>query len=202
MSQWFECKVKYEKVDAMGKEKKVTEPYLVDAVSFTDAEKRIHEKIIQYVSGEFTVTNIKIANFSEIHPNENGDRWFKCKVSFVTLDEEKGIEKKTNSYLLVQANNVHEAYTHLEEGLRGIVSDYEIPSIQESPIVDIFPYFDNDSDEEVPSNYTKVEQEAASDFDSSASDFQSETPMEEASEEEPAAESTGVEIENSEEDEG
>lgn len=140
MSAWFECKVKYHKMDNSGKERKVTEPYLVEAVSFTDAEKRIHENIIQYVSGEFAVTNISIANYSEIHPNDNGDRWFKCKVSFVTLDEERGIEKKTNTYILVEANNLNEAYDHLEEGLRGIVSDYAIPSIAESPIKDIFPY--------------------------------------------------------------
>ena len=140
MSAWFECKVKYHKTDSSGKERKVTEPYLVEAVSFTDAEKRIHEKIIQYVSGEFEVTNISIARFSEIHPNENGDRWFKCKVSFITLDEERGLEKKTNTFILVEANTLLEAYNHLEEGLRGIVSDYSIPSIAESPILDIFPY--------------------------------------------------------------
>ena len=140
MSAWFECKVKYHKTDNSGKERKVTEPYLVEAVSFTDAEKRIHEKIIQYVSGEFEVTNISIARFSEIHPNENGDRWFKCKVSFITLDEERGLEKKTNTFILVEANTLLEAYEHLEEGLRGIVSDYSIPSIAESPILDIFPY--------------------------------------------------------------
>lgn len=159
MSTWFECKVKYQKIDNIGKEKKVTEPYLVEAVSFTDAEKRIHENIVQYVSGEFEVTNIKIANFSEIHPNENADRWYRCKISFITLDEEKGIEKKTNNYILVEANSVKEAFDHLEEGLRGIVSDYTIPSIAESPIIDIFPYGNrNEMETEVATNLQPIDE--------------------------------------------
>lgn len=158
MANWFECKVKYVKVDVTGKEKKVSEPYLVDAVSFTDAEKRIHEKMQQYVTGEFSVTNIKIANYSELHPNDTADRWFKCKVSFMTIDEEKGIEKKTNTYILVQANNVQEAYAHLDKGLSDIVSDYQIPAITESPIVDVFPYFSHEEQPIVPQNFKPVAQ--------------------------------------------
>jgi hypothetical protein len=140
MSAWFECKVKYQKMDQNGKEKIVNEPYLIDAVSFTEAESRIHTELEPYISGEFNVTNIKIANFSELIPDENGDRWFKCKVSFICLDEEKGIERKSNTYMLVQANNVKEAYANVEKLMTGSVSDYSIPSIAESPIMDIFPY--------------------------------------------------------------
>ncbi|MEN8119531.1 MAG: DUF4494 domain-containing protein [Bacteroidota bacterium] len=150
MSTWYECKVRYQKMDQNGKEKKVNEPYLVDAVSFTDAEKRINEMLEPYISGEFNVTNIKIANFSELHPNENGDRWFKCKVSYIMLDEEKGTEKKSNTYILMQANDVKEAYEAIEELLHDSVSDYEIPAIAESPIMDVFPFFDKD--DEIPEN--------------------------------------------------
>ena len=163
MSTWYECKVRYQKMDQNGREKKVNEPYLVDAVSFTDAEKRINEVLEPYISGEFVVTNIKIANYSELHPNENGDRWFKCKVSYIMLDEEKGTEKKSNSYMLVQANNLKEAYDAIEDLMKGSVSDYEIPAIAESAIMDVFPFFDK---EEIPENLTPlkdIEEEVAAD---------------------------------------
>ena len=78
MNTWFECKVKYEKMGNDGKEKMVSEPYLIDAVSFTEAESRIHKELEPYISGDFFVSSIKIANFSELIPCEEGDRWFKC----------------------------------------------------------------------------------------------------------------------------
>jgi hypothetical protein len=141
MSTWFECKAKYQKIDQKGKEKMVTEPYLVDALSFTEAEKRINELLAPYITGEFKVTNIKIANFSELIPNEACDRWYKCKVTYIGYNEEKGTETKTSTYMLVQANSVKQAFDFVENALTGTVSDYEIPSIQESPLIDVFPYF-------------------------------------------------------------
>jgi len=146
MDTWFECKVKYQKIDTNGKDKFVSEPYLIDAVSFTDAESRIHKALEPYISGEFTVTTIKIANYSELVPNELGDRWFKCKVTFVTLDEEKGVERRSSTYMLVQANNVKEAYESLEKALADSISDVEIAGIQESPIMDVFTYFGDDKE--------------------------------------------------------
>lgn len=146
MSTWFECKVRYEKMMQDGRQKKVNEPYLVDAVSFTDAETRIHEVLEPYISGEFFVNNIKIANYTDLIPNENGDRWFKCKVSYISYDEEKGTERKSNSYMLVQANDVKDAFENIEKSMEGMVSDYEIPAIQESPIIDVFPYFSKDEE--------------------------------------------------------
>ena len=149
MSTWFECKVKYEKMTQDGRQKKVIESYLVDAVSFTDAEKRIHEVLQPYISGEFFVNNIKIANYADLIPNESGDRWFKCKVTYISLDEEKGVERKSSTYMLVQANNVKEAYDNIEKSMEGMVSDYEIPAIQESPLMDVFPYFSKEEDTEI-----------------------------------------------------
>jgi hypothetical protein len=140
MSTWFECKAKYQKTDQNGKEKMVSEPYLVDALSFTEAEKRINELLAPYITGEFKVTNIKIASFSELIPNEACDRWFKCKVTFIGYNEEKGTETKTNTYMLVQANTVKQAFDFVENALKGTVSDYQIPSITESPLKDVFPY--------------------------------------------------------------
>jgi hypothetical protein len=144
MSTWFECKAKYNKTDQNGKEKMVTEPYLVDAVSFTDAEKRINELLAPYITGEFKVTNIKIANFSELIPNEACERWYKCKVTFIGYNEEKGTETKTSTYMLVQANSVKQAFEFVENSMKGSVSDFEIPSIAESPLKDVFPFFEND----------------------------------------------------------
>lgn len=152
MNTWFECKVKYEKMGADGKEKMVSEPYLIDAVSFTEAEARIHKELEPYITGEFFVSTIKIANYSELIPDENGDRWFKCKLSFISLDEEKGIEKRSNTYVLVQANNVKEAYDNLTKAYSDSVADFEIPAIQESPLLDVFKYFSDDDSEEIPSN--------------------------------------------------
>ncbi len=144
MNTWFECKVKYHKIDNAGKDKMVTETYLIDAVSFTEAEERITKELEPYIGGEFNLVSVKIANYSELVPNDNGDRWFKCKVAFISLDEEKGIERRTNTYFMVQANTVKEAYDNLEVALKDTASDYAIPSIQESALFDVFTYFGND----------------------------------------------------------
>ncbi len=151
-NNWFECKVKYVKIDENGKEKKVTEPYLVDAVSFTEAEARIHIELEKMIHSDFMVTNISKSNISELFPNENGDRWFKAKTFFVTVDEESGKEKKSNNYMLVEANNVKDAYEYLTEGLSDMIVPFEIPSVAESPIMDVFPFFKDDVNEEIPAN--------------------------------------------------
>ena len=111
MHNWFECKIRYEKVAENGMNKKVTEPYLVDALSFTEAESRIIEEITPFISGEFTVSDIKRANYSELFPSdeEAADRWFKCKLYFITLDEKSGAEKKTATNVLVQAADLRDA---------------------------------------------------------------------------------------------
>ena len=121
MNKWFECKVKYVKMMENGLEKKVTEPYLVDAISFTEAEKRFIEEIRPFMTGEFEVSDIKRVNYSEVFfcDAESADRWFKCKLSFITLDEKSGAEKKSNSYALVQAADLREAIKYLDEQMKG-----------------------------------------------------------------------------------
>lgn len=143
---WYEVKVKYSKIDDNERIKTFNQPYLFDALTFTEAEARATEEMGKYLSEGFKITNIKVANFSEIFPSEHGDRWFKCKVSLVTLDEDKGLEKRTNTYVLVQALDVKDAYEYLTEQFADTVSDYSIPSITESPIIDIFPFFDGDEE--------------------------------------------------------
>lgn len=144
---WYECKVKYRKTDETGNQKVTTEPYLVDAVSYTEAESRITEEMTAYISEEFKITTIKVANYAEIHPFENADRWFKSKISLIAYDEESGKERKTNMYFLVQANDVKEAYDNTVSTMKGTMGDYTIPAIAESPIMDVFPYFSGDEDE-------------------------------------------------------
>lgn len=126
-----------------------TDMYLLDAVSYTEAEARILEEMKAYTSEELIITNIKMANFSEVHPFENSDRWFKSKVSLIALDEESGKERKTNVYLLVQANDIKEAFDNTTKAMENTMGDYSIPSIIESPILDVFPYFGGDEEEVV-----------------------------------------------------
>ena len=139
---WFECKIQYEKTIENGMTKKVTEPYLVDALSFTEAEARIIEEITPFMTGEFTVSDIKRANYSELFYSEDtsADRWFKAKLQFITLDEKSGKEKKTNTLVLVQATDFRAALKNLDEGMKGTMADYVIASIQETTLMDVYPF--------------------------------------------------------------
>lgn len=140
MHTWFECKIKYEKNSGDGKIANVNENYLVDALSFTEAEARITQEMKPFISGEFTIANIKRARISELFPNENGDKWYRCKVFYVSLDEEKGVEKRVGVTMMVQASSVKEAWDGLQEGMKGSLADYEVASITETTIMDVYPY--------------------------------------------------------------
>lgn len=140
MKSWFQCKVKYTKITEDGKEKKVSEPYLIDAMSFTEAETRIYTELEKLISGDFIITDISRSNIAEIFPNKDGDRYFKAKTTFVSINEESGKEAKTINYMLVEANNVDGAYKFLKEALSDMIVPFEIPSVSESPIMDVFTY--------------------------------------------------------------
>lgn len=147
---WYECKVKYRKLDEVtGEQKLKTEPFLVDAISYTEAESRITQEMAAYLreGEEIKITNIKVANYAEIHPFENSDRWFKCKVSMISFDEESGKERKSNQYLLIQGNDVKEAYENTVTAMKDTMAEYTIPAISESPIMDVFPYFSGEESE-------------------------------------------------------
>lgn len=143
MHNWFECKISYDKIMENGMQKKVAEPYLVDALSFTEAEARIIEEIRPFISGEFTVTDVKRARLAELFFNENGDRFYKVKVYFITLDEKTAAEKKISAQMLVQASGLKEAIAVLEEGMKDSMADYVIASVSETMIMDVFPYINN-----------------------------------------------------------
>ena len=142
MNEWFECKVKYERTMDDGKVKKVNEPYLVDALSFTEAEERIIEERKHYMSGEFQVSDIKRARYADLFEtdDESADRWFKVKLTFITLDEKTGAEKKTSQNVLVQAADLRDAVKRLDEGMKSSMMDYVISSVAESPLLYVYHY--------------------------------------------------------------
>lgn len=140
MANWFECKVRYEKILENGMQKKVTEPYIVDALSFTEAEARIIEELKPFISGEFVIADIKRANLSELFFFEEGDRYYKAKVQFITIDEKSGSEKKTNVHMLAQASDIDQALSVIKKGMEGTMSDYVVAALNETTIMDVFPY--------------------------------------------------------------
>lgn len=142
LKNWFECRIRYEKTMENGMSKKVTEPYLVDALSFTEAEARIIEQMAPYISGEFTVRDIKRASFSEVFYTEDptADKWYKGRLGFVTLDEKAGKEKITYTNVLVQACDFRDAVKKLDEGMKGSMADYVIMLVQETAIMDVYEY--------------------------------------------------------------
>ncbi|MFK8044271.1 MAG: DUF4494 domain-containing protein [Crocinitomicaceae bacterium] len=146
MNSWHTVKVKYTKEFQDGTLKRVTEPYLVSAISFTDAEARIYQEVGEFVRGEFMVTSIAKTDFNDIIQYDDAETWYKCKVSYVSEDADSGKEKKVNTNYLVSAHNVKEAYDRLEESMKGLMVSYEIPLISLTQIVEIFPYVASEDD--------------------------------------------------------
>ena len=142
MAEWFECKIKYERAMDNGVMKKFNEPYLVDALNFTEAERRIIEEIAPFMTGEFQVSDIKRARYAEIFEtsDESADRWFKAKLTFVTLDQKSGKEKKSSHNVLVQCSDLRDAVKRLDEGMKGSMMDYVISSMTETMLMGVFHY--------------------------------------------------------------
>lgn len=138
MAKWFETKVRFYKTMENGTVKKVTEHYLVDALSFTEAEARTNEEVTPFMSGDFDVSAVKKSNISEIFRDDTGDRWYKVKVAFIMIDEKTAVEKRKASYILVQASNFKGAYDNFIEGMNGTMLDYEIAGIAETAIMDVY----------------------------------------------------------------
>ena len=139
---WFECKVRYDKTLETGLLKKVTESYLVDALSFTEAEERFLQEIEPMMSGEYSVSDIKRAKISELFESidTTDDKWYKAKVAYLAYDEKKGVEKRTNQIMLIQAKDLRVAVQNLDKGMQGTMGDWDIISIAETPIMDIFKF--------------------------------------------------------------
>lgn len=122
-----------------GSVKKVNEPYLVDALTFTEAETRIIEQMTPFMSGDFSISAVKKTKISEIFFDEKGDRYYMVKVNFITLDEKTGVEKKSASLILVQASDFDGALARFKEGMKDTMADYEIASITETMLMDVYP---------------------------------------------------------------
>lgn len=140
MNNWFTVKVKYTKQLENGDFKRVTEPYLLAAMTFTDAEARIYEELGAVIRGEFNVTSISRTDFHDIFHYEDTDTWYKCKITYEGATEDSDKPKKVTQNFLITAHSVKEAYERMQESLSTLMVDFMIPSITVSPIVDIFPY--------------------------------------------------------------
>ena len=141
-AQWFECKIKYEKTMEDGLQKKVTETYTIDALSFTEAEQRIMEELSAYISGEFDIKDIKIAPYKEIFfaDQDLADKWYKTKLEFITIDEKTAKEKKSAVNYLVNAGTLNGAVKNIDEVMGGTMIDYVIASVSETKLMDVFEY--------------------------------------------------------------
>lgn len=144
MNNWFTVKVKYTKQLENGTFKRVSEPYLLAAMTFTDAEARIYEELGTMIKGEFLVTGIARTDIHDIFQYDESDTWFKAKVSYDKMDEEGDKKKTITQNFLVSAETVKEAYDRIIESLSTLMIDFTITSIVASPIVDIFPYREED----------------------------------------------------------
>lgn len=140
MHSWFTCKISFDKIMENGMQKKVTEGYLVDALSYTEAEARIIEEVRPFISGEYKIVDIKRAHYSELFFNENGDRFYKIRVNYITLDEKSGAEKRTPAKMLVQASTLKEAIEVFEAGMKGTLAHYTITDVNETHLMDVYPY--------------------------------------------------------------
>ncbi len=141
-AEWFICKIRYDKVMEDGLQKKVTEQYVVDALSFSEAEERIIAEMSQYISGQFDVVEIDRCAFKEIFfsDEESADKWYKAKLQFITIDERSAKEKKTSVYYLVHAGSFEGARRNIDEVMGGTMIDYVIASVSETTIMDVFEY--------------------------------------------------------------
>lgn len=142
MKKWFLAKIRYEKTDEKGMTRKVTESYLVDALSFTEAEARIIDNVKDFITGEFNVTALKWESVSELFTSDKecDDKWYKIKVAYITLDEKSGKERRTYAYMIVQSSDTANAEKRLHEGMKGTLADYLVMEVKETQIVDVYPY--------------------------------------------------------------
>ena len=139
---WFECKIRYEKMTEDGLPKKVSEVYVVDALSFSEAEERIIEEMSSYISGEIEIVDVKIAPYREIFFADDNlaGQWFKAKLSFITIDERSNKEKRTSVMYLVNAGNISSAINNIDKVMSGTMIDYVTTSISATKIFDVFEY--------------------------------------------------------------
>ena len=140
VSKFYEVKIQYQKTLEDGKEKKVTEQFVVEALSFTEAEARIIEEMTPYISGEFDVVSEKIAPYNEILISDslNDDKWFISKVSLITIDEKTAKEKKTSQRLLVQADTSETALEYTKKLFDSSMIEFSIDAVKDTPTLEVY----------------------------------------------------------------
>jgi hypothetical protein len=141
-STWFETKVKYQKTMEDGSEKVVSEAYVVDALSFTEAESAIIDEMSVYVSGELKVSGIGKAGYGEIFFSDvdDDDKWYKAKLQFITIDEKSEKEKRSNVTYLVQAKSLARALRYIDEVMGKTMIDYDVIGLNETKLMDVFEH--------------------------------------------------------------
>jgi hypothetical protein len=141
-SDWFETKIRYDKTQEDGSQKAVTEQYVVDAQSFTEAEASVTDEMSAYISGEFKIVGLKPAPYHEIFFSDNGndDKWYKAKLSFITIDEKSEKEKRSTVNYLFQAKTLPGAVKSIDEVMGHTMIDYEISAVTETTFMDVFEH--------------------------------------------------------------
>lgn len=145
---WFNVKVKYTKQLEDGRLKRVTEPYLIDSVSFTDAEARFYEEIGQNILGDYSITGIAKKDYMDIFYYEDADDWYECKLTYISIDEEEGKDKKIKCNFLVTASSVKEACSRIDESLSDMMVSYDITAVTITTITEVLPY--NPGEKDIP----------------------------------------------------
>lgn len=139
MALWFECKVRFDKMMENGSVKRVTEAYLVDALSFTEAEARIIQEQTPFISGDMTIPAIKKTNIAEIFPDDTADKWWLVKFNTITIDEKTAKERRSPTYVMVQADTQQGATDTFNKGMKGTMADFEIEKVAETKIMEVYP---------------------------------------------------------------
>ncbi len=136
---WFECRVSYDKTQENGAIKRITEAYIVDAMNFTEAEERITKAMQPYINGDFTVSTVRRRNYESVLESEGG-YYYRVKLVIITINEKTAAEKKSNMFLLVQADDLETALYDVKDYMRNSLEDWQFHTITETPVVDVFKY--------------------------------------------------------------
>jgi hypothetical protein len=139
-STWFETKVRYDKLQDNGTSKKVIESFVVEAYGWGKAEKKLQDEMFNYIPGPYSITAMSRPRYSEIFFSDfdKDDKWYKAKLEFITIDEKSDKEKRSAVHYLVQGSSVENARSNIEMVMDQTMIDYEIKSIVETKIVDVF----------------------------------------------------------------
>ncbi|GAB3167721.1 DUF4494 domain-containing protein [Telluribacter humicola] len=151
MASWYLGKIRYQKEEESGKQKTINETYLVDALSYTEAEARLYKQIVTGVS-DFTVNSITRMRLADLFTFEEGEKWFKAKVVYYSIDEKSGKEKKVSNYMLLNAEDITQALERITDSLRTMLVPYETTDLNLTTILDVFPYSSDSEEEQIPAN--------------------------------------------------